>query len=318
MLDLFELFTLQLFADGAGDGGAGDGAPAAETSGEEIPSSIPERAREIYKKSIARRRPENAQSGNTAAETEGKPESEPKQNHIAYKDLIKSDEYKAEHEQYMKDTLNDRLKRYKGIEATNARQNELLTMVAAKYGLDASSEGFLDDLGKSIEADDSYYEKYAMEHDMSPQEARKLVTLERKVAENERQQRLAAQQAEAQRQNQIILANAQKCKQIFPQFDLDTEWQNPQFVQLAKATNWDLTAAYRTVHWGEIVPQAIQYAQTTAQNAAANAVKANKSRPAENGLGSAAPTTPATTDYSRMNLQQIREQAAKWRRESAR
>lgn len=306
------LFNLQLFADG--DGGDSSAPEGVADAGDEIPSSIPARAREIYKKAMGKTK---APDRPVKVEEEPKAEVETateEKTHTSYRDLIKSDDYKDEHEAYMKEVIADRLKKYKGIEQTSAKQSELLSLVAQKYGLNPGADNYMEALEKAIGDDDSYYESYAMEHDMSPQEARKIVSLERKVAEQERQQQIALQEAENRRINQIIISNAEKCKQQFPQFDLDTEWKNPDFIRLAAATNWDITATYKTIHWNDIVPQAIKLASQTATNQTANAVKANKSRPVENGLGASSPATLQKPDYSKMNLDEIREQAARWRR----
>lgn len=306
MFDFLKKFTLQIFAEG-GDGGDGGTASEGETAGVDV-SSIPARAQERYRKAF------EATKGKTdhPAEEAQKPSTETE--HIAYKDLIRSDEYKDEHEAYMKEAIGDRLKKYKGMEEETNRQRELLNLVGRKYGIDPNAEGFLDNIAKSIEADDSYYEKYAMEHDMSPQEARKVVSLENRLAEQERQKRISEQQAFVDQQNRMILAGAQKCKEVYPNFDLDTEWKNPRFVQLAKATNWDLTSAYQVVHMNDIMAQQVRYAANAATNKAANAVRSGMARPVENGLNAVAPSQLTTPDFRKMNKDELHAYAEEQRR----
>lgn len=312
MLELFKNFTLQLFADGDGGGeSSSDGAEA--TAGVEIPSSVPARARENYRKAVESNTVRNAQP-EAKETTEADAETTEAPAHIPYSELIKSDEYKEEHRAWTEKTLNDRLKKYKGIENELAQTKELLSLVGQKYGLDGNSESFMTDIAKSIEDDDSYYENYAMEHDISPQEARKIVTLERKVAANDRREEEARRQEQQRMQIMQLQQNAERTKQMFPNFDLNTEMQDEQFRRLVAATNGDTTAAYRTRHWNEIIPQTMQMASQQAAIQTANAVKANKSRPVENGLAGSAPSVTTQKDFSKMNLNELRAYAEEQRR----
>lgn len=304
---LKRIIFLQMFAEGGegATGGEGEG-----TSGESIPSSIPERARKLYAETV----------GKSKAKTEATPkEATPKEvsveapHDLTYAELIKSDKYKAEHQAYMENTINNRLKKYKGVEEENSKMKASLATVAQKYGIDSTSETFLEELSKAVEEDDSYYEKYAMDHDISPTEARKIVTLERKVAENERLRQ--EQAAEENRRNQIqtLQNNAQKTAALYPGFNLEVELQNPDFVRLAAATNGDTTAAYIATHHNEIIGNAVHQAveQTKAQTAQTVAYKGN--RPQENGLTGQA-SSKVNVNFSNMSLAELRAYAEEQRR----
>lgn len=313
------LLDLQLFGEGGdgGDGAADGGAAGAEAvgTGEDIPAHIPERARETYRKAMAKNQPKvepQPQPTNEAPVESSK--------HVSYQDLIKSDEYKDEHKAYMDKTISDRLKKYKGIEESNKKMNDALSKVAIKYGLDAASETFLDDLSNKISEDNSYYEDYAMEHDIGVNEAKEILDLKQQVAlqkqeENRRAMAEAELQKEQQMQEQLNLLrqNAERTKAVYPSFDLDTEMQNERFRVLCAATQGDTLAAYRVIHHDELMKAQGQVMAKQANQAAANAVKANMARPIENGLSSQA-STVTTTDWSKASLSDIRKQAAEWRR----
>lgn len=310
MLDILKL-NLQLFADG--DGGESSGESDGGTStGEDIPAFIPERAKGVYRKAMERTKANVPQSQTVTQSTDSN-STEDKPEHIPFADLIKSDEYKEEHKAYMDKTIGDRLKKYKDVEKSNKEMRELLDLAAGKYGLDVNSEDFMSSLKEKMEADDSFYEQYAMENDISTEEARRIVSLERKVAKAEAEEKARQQEMAMQEKNIRLVQNAERTKAQFPGFDLETELQNPQFVRLCQSTNEDTTAAYITCHWGEIIPNTVQMAQQKAQIQTANAIASNKSRPIENGLSSNA-TATVQPDYSQMNLTQIREQADRWRR----
>ena len=312
--------NLQLFADGGDGGDGGSASPAGETgvenSGENVPAFIPEKAKKYYQKAmektaasapVATKTSEPAQPTNESSATE----------RPSYEDLIKSDDYKEEHKAYMTKAIGDRLKKYKGMEESLGKHKELLDIVANKYGVSPDDENFLDVLHQKIDADDSYYEQYAMEHDISTEEARRLVTMERKVAQ------IDAQKAEMERQEQmrqqllLLHQNAEKTKARFPQFDLETEMQDERFRRLCAVNNGDTTAAYMACHWNEVIPAQVQMASKQIQAQTAQAVAANMARPIENGLSSSAPSV-VQQDFSKMNLQQLRKYAEEQRKKTGR
>ena len=317
------LFNLQLFADGGGDGG--DGGSASASSGEalgnndsgedKILASIPEKAKKYYQKAMQKssgsttdastQNSDNGQATNDQSTTEK----------LSYADLIKSDDYKDEHKAYMDKTIGDRLKKYKGIEESLGKHKALLDTVANKYGVNPDDENFLEFLSDKIDADDSYYENYAMEHDISTEEARRIVTMERKAAQFDAQKEAMEKQEQARQTIMVLRKNAEKTKSQFPQFDLDTEMQNEQFRRLCAANNGDTTAAYMACHWNEILPATVQMASRQIQSQTAQAVASNKARPIENGLSSTAPSV-VQQDFRNMSLADIRKYADEQRRKT--
>jgi hypothetical protein len=305
--------NLQLFADGGGDGGDGGSASASvgeavreETSGEiEIPAFIPEKAKKTYQKAVKKHsgsttnatteNSDNAQTTNGQSTTDK----------IPYKDLIKSDDYKDDHKAYMDETIGERLKKYKGIEEQLAKQKEMLDAVATKYGINPDDENFNAILKEKIDADDSYYENYAMEHDISNEEARQIVTMQRKAERYDAEKAEQERVEQARQQIMTLRQNAEKTKKLFPDFDLDAEMQNEQFRRLCAATNGDTTAAYKTCHWDEIVPATVQMASKKIQAQTAQAVASNQARPIENGLSSAAPSV-VQQNFKGMSLKELR------------
>ena len=60
--ELFDKFHLGLFEEGGEGGDAGAEGEGTETAGEEIPSSIPARARDNYRKALEKTRPREARA----------------------------------------------------------------------------------------------------------------------------------------------------------------------------------------------------------------------------------------------------------------
>ena len=316
--------NLQLFADG-GDGGGDGGSSSAPTgeakvseeSGDErIPAFIPERAKKYYQKALEKTSgstTEKAKETSDAAQTTDDAKATEK---LSYADIIKSDEYKEEHKAYMDKTIGDRLKKYKGIEEREGKYKSLLDTVALKYGVNADADNFLEVLSEKIDADDSYYENYAMEHDISPEEARRIVTMERKATKYDAQKEQMEKQEQLRQHIMVLRQNAEKTKAQFPDFDLDTEMQNENFRRLCFATNGDTTAAFMACHHNEIISSTVQRASRQIQAQTAQAVASNKARPIENGISSQAPFV-VTQDFKNMSLQELRKYAEEQRRKSA-
>ena len=309
------LLNLQLFGEG-GDGGDGGSASATgESAGmesgekKEIPASIPEKAHKYYKKAIEKM--PTTEKSSVEVQTTDEPTKTTEK--MSYADLIKSDDYKDEHKAYMDKTISDRLKKYKGLEADYGKAKSTLEIVANKYGVNPNDENFLEVLNQKIEADDSYYENYAMEHDISTDEARRIVTMERKVAQIEAEKEAQAKQEQMRQQIMLLHQNAEKTKAQFPNFDLDTEMQNEKFRRLCAVNNGDTTSAYMACHWNEILPATVQMASKKVQEQTAKAVASNKSRPIENGISSVAPSV-VKQNFKGMSLAEIRAYADEQRR----
>ena len=313
--DLF--FNLQLFGEGGdgGDGGSasatGEGAGVDSGEKKEIPASIPEKAHKYYKKALEKL--PTAKSPSVEVQTTDEPQTTDKPEKLSYADLIKSDDYKEEHKAYMEKTISDRLKKYKGLEEDYGKAKATLEIVANKYGVNPMDENFLGVLSQKIEADDSYYEDYAMKHDISAEEARRIVTMERKMAQIEAEKEAQTKQEQMRQHVMLLRQNAERTKAQFPQFDLDTEMQNEKFRRLCAVNNGDTTSAYMACHWNEILPATVQMASRQVQEQTAKAVASNKSRPIENGLSSTAPSV-VEQNFKNMSLAEIRAYANEQRR----
>ena len=298
---LIKKIYLQLFAEGGGDGGnaaAGEG-----TTGEDVPAGIPDRAKDRYRKAVAANKPAEQNVPEPSTQTEPGD---------SYEDLIKSDKYKDAHKAYMDKTIGDRLKKYKGMEAEYTRQKAMLETVAQGYGIDLASDTYLDDLAKKIEEDDRNYEDYAMDHDISVSEARRVLGMEKQLKAIEAQQAEAEAQERARQQIMQLQQNAEKTKAIFPGFDLEREMQDEKFRKICAVTNGDTTAAFKACHHDDIVSSAVYSVANKAKVATANAI-ASGTRPVEQGSNPGSPSV-TTPDFRHMNRDQLRAYAEEQRR----
>ena len=297
---------LQLFADG--DGGDGGDGGAASPEGGQLPgedenlSRIPERGRKLYKE-VAAEMQKKAQAEKTFAEQKA-PQEELK--HIPITDLIKSDEYKEEFQAFMDKTISDRFKKYKGVEDENTKMSNMLSSVAVRYGLDPSSPSYYDDLSEAISNDSSYLESYAMENDLSPEEAAKDIEMKRKISAYEAEKKEQENERIRQEQIQKLLNGAEQTKSLYSDFDLEAEMENEVFRNVCAATQGNTTLAYRGIHFDEIVNKMVKDITEKANQQVANTIASNKKRPAESGLSSQAASL-TSVDFNNMDLDQIQQ-----------
>ena len=326
---LHYLLNIQCFAEGGGDGGTAAGTgneSVSESIGQgqdKLPHNIPEKYRKIYRKSVERISPAKGQSekvDTSAADTQSdskkntatteKEETVPSQKKLTYQEMIESDDYREEHERYIKSLFGKRMKKH---DSDMAKANELLAMSGQKYGLDSKSPTFYEDLGKAMSNDDSIYEKYAQEHDTTVTEAKRIMGLEQQLERAQRESQARREAEEDMERINALKENGKRTKAEYPEFDLNAEMKNPQFARLAAVLGGDTTTAYRVVHHADIVSRAVTRATENATQAVAESVKANRRRPDEGGISSstAQPTLP---NFRSMNKQQLEAWAAEQRR----
>lgn len=278
-LNMALAFMLQMFAEG-GDGGDGDGAGAAGVIGQDAAAQTGEETQQ------------------DAAVDEGADLD------AEFEELIKG-KYKAQYGKLVQDTVQKRMKNHKIIEEKYNKLAPAIDTLAKSYGIDSND---IDALVSAVDNDDHYIETEAFKNGRTIEDQRAFTKIER---ENARLSARLAEQEQAEQQKAIDAIkdrwnrDSEALKQQFPQFDFDKEMQNPQFAAMMRS-GVPVDAAFKVLHQDEIYSSAMQYtAQQTAAKVA-NAVKANGSRPSENGLsGQAAAVTK--TNVSNLSDAEIDE-----------
>lgn len=274
---------LQLFADGGAGAGAdgGDGGMTAATgeapqAEQRLPARGKRRENPLANMTYGKQAPQETPAQTEAVEqgTDNAPAS--------FEDLIKG-QYKTDFEARVQSILQDRLR---GSREREAKTAPIIEQVARRYGMDAKAADFdLAALSEAISGDLSQYESEAAEKGLDVETVAKLHKLEDMQAQE--QQR--AEQGRIQSHLEGMLRQGEQLKATYPNFDLETELQNPQFVRLtAPGVGVDVKTAYEVVHADELRSQMMQFtAQKAAQRVSAS-VAANAKRPAENGVKNSA------------------------------
>lgn len=265
------MLSLQLFAEGAGDGGTaeGQGVTAGVASQQKGVSNPLADVKYGIQEEAA-----------PVAEVQNNPTAVVDRS-AEFERLIKG-EYKDLYDARMQDTIQKRLKSSK---ETVDKYNELtptLEMLAKKYGVDI---GDIASLNKAIQEDDSYYEEEALERGISVQQLKEIRKMERENAALKAQMEQAQRQENGKKLYAAWMQQAEEAKKIYPSFDIRTEMNNPKFVDLLRS-NIDVRTAYEVLHKDDIIRGAMQFTAQTVESKLAKKVASNGARPAENGMSS--------------------------------
>lgn len=310
---------LQLFAEGeGGDTGASvEASPQTQAeTGEasspdaqmdEMMSRIPERGRGAFKEAYEQTRKSTPQAEEPATEPV---------THVPYADLIKSDEYKAEHKAWADKAFSERFKakdsEIAGLNESIAKMKDVLGRLAPKYGLDPNSDNFVDEVSQRLASDDSIIEEYAMQHDMSVEEAKRNLDLQNKIQKMEAEERQRQMDEQNRQLTQALLFHADQTRKQFPEFDLDNEWKDERFRKEVFSHGMDTTVAYQIVHMDEILHRVTTQETAKAKAAITQSIASGQNRPMESGLSrQPAAMVRTTPSFDGMSTRQMREYAEK-------
>lgn len=284
MRKIFKL-NLQLFGEGGGTGAGpasgdstGNGSSGAEGAGVNSEFAAPTgRANSL----------ENVIYG-TAAQDIANPESgetakTPKEKAQSFEDLIKG-EYKEEYQKRIQKNINERFKDYQNIQNQLKSQNDIISRLSEKYGV----QGNLEALAKAIDADESFYEQEALERGVSVETLKEIKTLERQVQQYQQIEQTKAQEEAGQKLygEWIEQGNALAQKYGIADFDLNAEIDsNPEFVSLLRS-GVSVEGAYKAIHFDDMLTGAMATTANTVKQQMANNIASRNARPMEGGASS--------------------------------
>lgn len=306
MTKKFKLPSIQLFLfEGGAAGGtaAGEGGEAAASAaasselaidtgtkaGKRIPGSS-RRAKSgesniVYglQAEIANQ-PAEETKGQEGSDAEGK--EEPKltveQKRQKFRELINSDEYKDFYTEEFQRSFDRRFKNAKQNEERLQQLQPILDNLLVKYNI---TDGDVSKLTAAVESDKGFWAERAEEAGMNTDA---YIAFERMKAENRmmkaNEQRNEAQRA-AEAQMQKWQNEAQQVKSVYPDFDLDREFTNRDFLGLLKA-GIPVQKAYEVLHMDDIKSATAKAAAQRAEKNVTQTIQAKGQRPLENGVSS--------------------------------
>lgn len=282
------LLNLQLFAEDGGTSMAGTGELATSTT-------------------------ENSGSDGVAtggtgeqvvtAQQDGQPQEETFESLIAGK-------YKKDYEKSLKSAMQKRFKNQRDLQGQIDRIDPIIRTMAQRYNIKPAADGSIsiDDLHNAIMNDNAAYEQEAFQRGMNVEDLKALKRLE---AENATLRAQNARTAE-QREWDALMQQGEQVRQMYPDFDLDAEMQNPQFGRLLATMQKSgfpnaVRTAYEAVHREEIMGGAMRYAVAQTEQKISKSIQSGMRRPAENGTTQQAAASVGTTDPSKLTRAQIED-----------
>lgn len=210
-------------------------------------------------------------------------------------------EYKDLFTEKTQEIINKRFKETKTLEKQLGDTKPILDTLMAKYGI---TDGDVTKLTQAIEADDAYWEELADKEGLTVEQYKMKQRLEAENAKlRQMQESIAAQQKTQQIYSQWM-QEAEQIKGQYPDFNLETELANPDFVRLIGSGQIDLRTAYEVLHINDIKTGVAKQAQANV----ANTIRATGQRPSENGTASQSGVI-VKSDVSKLSRQDREEVA---------
>lgn len=282
--------NLLLFAEGAsaGAGAAAEGGVADQGAGASVVYGV---------------EPTETASDHPKSGTDVKTETQ-KAERPTFESLIKG-EYKADFDARVDGIVKDRLKNAKNAEKA---YEPLMKVLAEKYDVDGTD---VSAVLKALEEDESFYAEEAAERGMSVKELRELKRIQRENAELKSVIDNANRRQKEENQAKAIysdwLKQSEALKQKFPNFNLETEMQNPEFVQAMNVRGMTVEKAFMLAHLNEIQPQLMQMTAEKVEQKVVNRIKARNDRPTENGTAAYNASVIRKTDPSKLDKNDLAE-----------
>lgn len=230
-----------------------------------------------------------------------------------FKELIDGD-YKEDYEKSVQSIVQKRLKgvnsKLQNAQEQLASYTKLIDAMKSHYG-DISP----DEMANAFLNDNSMLESEALERGIDVETLKEIKQLRFKAQQYEAVQREYQHEQQMKQQFAKLQEEAAEIQKIYPNFNLESELSNDDFVRLI-ANNIPARTAFEAVHRDEIQPVMMQYVAKQAENKVARAVASNSRRPAENGLGNNSATTIKTdpSQFTKEDRAEIRRRVARGER----
>lgn len=193
---------------------------------------------------------------------------------------LMGEDYKDLFGERVESIIKRRFKDVKGTEEKLASVSPIMDMLLDKYKI---TDGDYSKLSKAFENDSSFLEELAEEAGMNVEQYKAYKKMERENQQYTHEKRRAEAERQAEQKYAGWIQQAEQLKKgEFPQLNLAQEVKNPRFVNLLES-GVDVKTAYEVTHINDIKTGVAQAAAQTTEKRVVDTIRANASRPAENG-----------------------------------
>lgn len=212
--------------------------------------------------------------------------------------------YKEQYHAKVQDTIHRRLRSSRETVEKFNTLSPALKVLSDHYGLDGTD---MEKLARAVEGDDTFFRGEAQKRGMDVNQLRAFRALEQENAA------LRQQESRARWDHQMGLwdQQAKQARDVYPDLDMNTECNNPQFRQLLMQ-GLDVETAYLVVHRQELMKSAAD----AGRQMLASHIMSGAARPSENGTSgqSAAVSRYDVASMSKADREAIRKRAARGER----
>lgn len=187
--------------------------------------------------------------------------------------------YKNEIGKEIQDAISRRFKNSKDIESQLMQLTDLIAPFYQKYGI---KDGDVQALTDAMNKDTSLFEEVAEQNGMTHEAWQRMQRMERENQRLNAQKQQAEIAEKARKDYEGWVTQSEELRELYPNFDLAKECENPDFVADLKAGK-SVKKAYEAAHLDEILAGAIQHTAENVRKNVTDTIKARGMRPAENG-----------------------------------
>jgi len=275
-------YKMNLLLFGEGEGGAGEAAKGGDARGvsEGNDASIGVAGgKDAKDASTAGNDALGVTAGNdTGAEQGGKSGQEVTPQPTAdeqFEKLIKG-EHKERFQKRIDKIIGERFKGQGEMQKRLQSTQGVIELIAQRYGVDPTN---ISAVQTAVESDREYLEKEASEKGMTVGQLAEFKRMERENRLFQMQQKEAEKRRQFEEKLRGWQQQGEAVKAQYPEFKLEAEFQNADFVKLIDV-GIDVKTAYEVAHQEEILNGVAQAAEKKVMDS----VKANGARPRENGV----------------------------------
>ncbi len=199
----------------------------------------------------------------------------------AFSELVNG-EFKDVYTQETQRIIDRRFRETKNLEQRITQNQPIIDMLMDRYNI---SDGDVSKLSVALENDDAYWSDAADEAGMSVEQYKKFQKLQRENAEFVKERQRQHGQHAAQAQLQKWYSESEGMKAVYPDFDLNVESKNPQFLSMLRA-GVPVQHAYEVIHMDTIKEQLARSTAKATEKQVVEGIRTKGVRPAENGTTS--------------------------------
>lgn len=269
--------NLRLFDGEGGDGGTGVAGEAAAATGDL--SALNNKTAVAAGQGVAENAMQTEKEESTVEKTLEQKKTE-------FEQLING-EYKELFGERLQAAIAKPAEEARKMNARFAEYAPLVDILSEKYGVDSGKVG---DIIAAIDKDSTFFEEAALKEGMTVDQYKSMLRMKTQNKQLIEAQRQAEQIRQRDQAWQRWDREAETCRSHYPEFDMNKEIQNENFVRLL-GSGFDVENAYKACHFDEIVSGVMTQTKDKTKKQMADSIRSGYARPTENQIGGNAAAT---------------------------